>query len=142
MIARLINNSFQQTLSTFSDAWKLADVVPIPCKEGDPEIPANNWPISLVPIFSKVVQRLAQKQVFDFLTRNYKFSIHQSGNKKHNSTETALVTDPFLKAVDQTETVSKWLSVILDVSKAFDCLIHNCQTVYGMMVDELLNAQK
>ena len=141
MIARLINNSFQQTLSTFSDAWKLADVIPIR-KEGDPEIPANNWPISLVPIFSKVVQRLAQKQVFDLLTRNYKFSIHQSGNKKHNSTETALVTDPFLKAVDQTETVSKWLSVILDVSKAFDCLIHNCQTVYGMMVDELLNAQK
>ena len=105
VIAELINNSFQQ--STFPDEWKLAEVVPIP-KEGDPKVPANNRPISLLPILSKVIETLAKKQFSDFLTRNNKLSIHQSGNKKHNSTETALVyvTDQLLKAVDEKTVVS------------------------------------
>ena len=59
--------------------------------------------MSLLPILSKVIERLAQKQFSDSLTSNTKLSIHQSGNKKHNSTETALVyvTDQLLKAVDE-----------------------------------------
>ena len=101
----------------------MAEVVPIP-KEGDPKVPANNRPISLLPILSKVIERLAKKQFSDSLTSNTKLSIHQSGNKKHNSTETALVyvTDQLLKAVDE-KTLS--LLVLLDMSKAFDGLDHN-----------------
>ena len=60
----------------------------------------------------------------DFLTTNNKLSIHQSGNRKQHSTETALiyVTDELLKAIDE-KTVS--LLVLLDMSKAFDSLHHN-----------------
>ena len=48
-------------------------------KEEDPEaVPANNRPISLLPILSKVIERLAQKQFCDFLTITNKFSIQQS----------------------------------------------------------------
>ena len=57
---------------------ELAKSVPI-TKEEDPEaIPANNRPISLLPILSKVIERLAQKQFSDFLTRTNKLSIQQS----------------------------------------------------------------
>ena len=102
----------------------MAETVPIP-KEGDPEaVPANNRPISLLPILSKVIERFAQKQFSDFLTRNDKLSIHQSSYKWHNSTETALVyvNDQLLKAVEEKAVL---LLVLLDMSKAFDSLDHN-----------------
>ena len=49
--------------------------------------------------------------------------MHQSGNRKQHSTETALiqVTDELLKAIDE-KSVS--LLVLLDMSKAFDSLNH------------------
>ena len=45
-------------------------------------------------------ERLAQRQFFDFSSRFVKISVHQSGQKKRHSTETALmyVTEQFLKA--------------------------------------------
>ena len=100
VIAGLINYSFQQSIY---DSWKLTESVPIP-KDWDPAaVPANNRPISLLPILSKVIERLAQKQFSDFLTRNNKLSVHQSSYKWHNSTETALVyvNDQLLKAVEE-----------------------------------------
>ena len=129
VITRLVNNSFK--LNTFPKAWKIAEVVPIP-KEGDTEQPANNRPISLLPILSKVNERLAHKQLMEFLTMENKLSIHQSGNRKGHSTETALVyvTDELLKAIDEKK-VS--LLLLLDMSKAFDSLNH------GLLLDNLRN---
>ena len=98
-------------------------MIPVP-KEGNPEEPANNKPISLLRILSKVSERLAHKQFVEFLTKHDKLSTYQSGNRKMHSTETALinVTDNSLKAIDE-KAVS--LLVLLDMSKAFDSLNHN-----------------
>ena len=83
-----------------SERGLLAEVVPV-LKEVDPEVPANNRPISLLLILSKIIERIAQRQFPDFSPRNNKLSVHQSGHKKRNSRETALiyVTDQFLKAL-------------------------------------------
>ena len=108
----------------FPDTWKLAKSVPI-TKEEDPEaIPANNRPISLLPILSKVIERLAQKQFSDFFTRKKKLSVHQSSYKWHNSTETALVyvNDQLLKAIEE-KTVS--LLVLLDMCTVAICNNHS-----------------
>ena len=123
VISRLVNNSFK--MAAFPKAWKIAEVIPIP-KEGNSEEPANNRPISLLPILSKVhvSERLAHKQFVEFLTMHDKLSTYQSGNRKMYSTETALinVTDNILKAIDEK---SASLPVLLDMSKAFDSLNHN-----------------
>ena len=121
VISRLVNGSFQ--MAAFPKAWKIAEVIPVP-KEGNSEEPANNRPISLLPILSKVSERLAHKQFVEFLTTNDKLSLYQSGNRKMHSTETALinVSDNLLKAIDEK---SASLLVLLDMSKAFDSLNHN-----------------
>ena len=121
VISRLVNSSFQ--MAAFPKAWKIAEVIPVP-KEGNSEELANNRPISLLRILSKVCERLAHKQFVEFLTTNDKLSLYQSGNRKMHSTETALinVSDNLLKAIDEK---SASLLVLLDMSKAFDSLNHN-----------------
>ena len=122
MISRLVNSSFQ--MAAFPKAQKIAEVIPVP-KEGNSEEPANNRPISLLPILSKICEGLAHKQFLEFLTTKNKLSLYQkSGNRKMNSTETALinVSENLLKAIDEK---SASLLVLLDMSKAFDGLNHN-----------------
>ena len=121
MISRLLNNSFKA--AAFPKAWKVAEVISVP-KEGNSEEPANNRLISLLPILSKVSERLAHKQFVEFLTTDDILSTYQSGNRKMHSTETALVnvTDNILKAIDEK---SASILVLLDMSKAFDSLNHN-----------------
>ena len=121
VIPRLVNSSFQ--MAAFPKAWKIAEVIPVP-KEGNSEELANNRPISLLPILSKVCERLAHKQFVEFLTTNDKLSLYQSGNRNMQLTETALinVSDNLLKAIDEK---SASLIVLLDMSKAFDSLNYN-----------------
>ena len=72
-------------------------------KDGDHEVPNNNRPILLLPVLSKVAEKIALIQFNDFLTKQEKLTQHQSGNRKNPSTETLslLVTDHIFRAVDQ-----------------------------------------
>ena len=109
-ITRIVNNSF--VTNTF--------VTPI-FKCGNPDVPNNYRPISLFPIVSKITERLVHGQLMEYLVRNNKLAVHQSGNRKLHSTETALlyVTDQLLQAMDSKK-VS--IMVLLDMSKAFDSI--------------------
>ena len=80
-------------------------------------------PISLLPILSKVCEKLALKQFVNYLNCNSKIAKQQSGNRQFHSTETALpdFTDEILKNMDEKK-VS--LVVLLDISKAFDSINH------------------
>ena len=120
-ITRIVNNSF--FTNTFARAWKTAEVTPI-LKCGNPDVPNNYRPISLLPIVSKITERLVHGQLMEYLIRNNKLAVHQSGNRKLHSTETALlyVTDQLLQAMDDKK-VS--IMVLLDMSKAFDSIRHD-----------------
>ena len=100
---------------------KIAEVTPI-LKSGDSEDPSNNRPISLLPILSKVFERLAHGQFVDYLTANKILAKTQSGNRKLCSIETALlcVTDNLLQAIDDKKISAL---VLLDMSNAFDSTI-------------------
>ena len=63
-ITDLINTSLSS--SVFPTAWKIAEVVPIP-KTDDYELANNNRPISLLPVLSKVCERVVHKQVDSYL---------------------------------------------------------------------------
>ena len=80
---------------------ELAEVTLV-LKSGDFEDPCNNRPISLLPMLSKVSERLAHRQLVDYLTKKKKLAKSQSGNCKLHSMETALlcVTDDLLLAMD------------------------------------------
>ena len=119
MITSLMNNSFKS--NTFASAWKVAEVTCV-LKDGDAGNPCNNRPISLLPVLSKVNERLAHRQFVTFLDNNNKLSQFQGGNRK--STETALlsVTDDLLKAMDEKK-IS--ILVLMDMSKAFDSINHD-----------------
>ena len=124
VITTLINRSF--TTNIFPTSWKMAEV--IPCsktgKSEDTDDPCNTRPISLLPIMSKICERSALSQFTKYLDDNKIISQFQSGNRKHHSTETALLyfTDELLKNMD-----SKKISavVLLDMSKAFDSIRHD-----------------
>ena len=120
-ITRIVNNSF--FTNTFARAWKTAEITPI-LKCGNPDVPSNYRPISLLPIVSKITERLVQGQLMEYPIKNNKLAVHQSGNRKLHSTETALlyVTDQLLQAMDDKK-VS--IMVLLDMSKAFDSIRHD-----------------
>ena len=64
VITFLINASF--TRGNFLRSWKLAVMSPI-LKDGNHEEPNNNRPISLLPILSKVCERVALNQIMPYL---------------------------------------------------------------------------
>ena len=66
-ITRIVNNSF--VTNTFARAWTTAEVTPI-LKCGNPDVPNNYRPISLLPIVSKITERLVHGQVIEYLIRN------------------------------------------------------------------------
>ena len=109
--------------NTFPIEWKTAEVVPV-LKEGDHEKPNNYRPISLLPVLSKLCERIALNQLMPYLVENDRLSAHQSGNKKWHSTQTSMIyaSDRILTAIDQKKTSAV---VLLDMSKAFDNVNHD-----------------
>ena len=120
ILTNILNNSF--AACAFPRAWKISEVTPI-LKSGDFYDQSNTRPISLLPILSKVCEKLAYKQFVNYLNCNSKIAKQQSGNRQFHSTETALLhfTDEILKNMDEKK-VS--LVVLLDMLQAFDSINH------------------
>ena len=121
-LANLIN-CFLQTC-TFPSAWKLAEVIPLMKNDLGAEKGPNNRPISLLPILSKLCERVAYLQLMTFLTGRGKLSKHQSGNKKLYSAETLnILTTGYI--IDQMDKKNLTAMVLIDLSKAFDSISHD-----------------
>ena len=119
-ITSIINLSWES--STFPRAWKQAEIIPH-LKEGDHEEPNNNRPISLLPVLSKVAEKLAIQQYASWLSDKNRLTRHQSGNRKLHSAETLglLVADHGFSAIDERKITAM---VLIDLSKAFDSICH------------------
>ena len=92
-------------------------------KDGDHEKAANNRPLSLLAVASKVFERIVLNQFSAYLTKNNRLTSHQSSHKKAHSTETLniLLTDKILEAMDKKQITAL---VLVDLSKAFDSIDH------------------
>jgi hypothetical protein len=106
----------------FPDLWKLAHIVPLP-KVENPIQCKDYRPVSILCVLGKILEKIVHSQVSDFISVNKLLSPYQSGFRKGHSTTTALlkVTDDVNKAIDNR---SLTLLVLLDLSKAFDCVHH------------------
>ena len=120
-IAEIVNVSFRY--NKFPERWKKAIVIGIP-KIPNPLTPSDYRPISLLSVFSKIIEKIAAKQMTQYLILHELLDKNQSAYKPEHSTGTALldITDFIFQALDQSYIVIK---VLLDYSKAFDCANHN-----------------
>ena len=120
IIAYLINKSI--TDGVVPCQWKIAKIIPLH-KKGDKCQPDNYRPISLLPCVSKLLERVVQKQLLNYLNDNDILVKEQSGFRSKHSTTTALikVTDKWLEAIDQGKCTG---CVFVDLHKAFDTVNH------------------
>ena len=86
-ITNLINLSI--SLSSFPDDCKIAKLKPLYKKEAKTK-PKNYQPISLLPLISKIIERIIHDQTQVFLDENKILYTYQSGFRKHYSTDTCL----------------------------------------------------
>ena len=93
-------------------------------KKDDPHILDNYRPISLLPCMSKVFEKIAFKQLYDYFTSNNLLYSSQYGFRSLYSTElaSAEMIDRIHKHLDSGKIP---ISIFLDLSKAFDTLDHN-----------------
>ena len=83
----LINKSIESGI--VPDKLKLAKIVPI-FKAKEQHLISNYRPISLLPVFSKILERVVNKNLFSFLTINKILFPNQYGFRKGHSTVTAV----------------------------------------------------
>ena len=76
-------------LGSFPDPYKIAKVKPL-FKKGSKTDPSNHRPISLLPLLSKVFERVVLYQTEEFLSLNKILYDDQSGFRKNHSTDTCL----------------------------------------------------
>ena len=101
---------------------KIARVVPL-FKAGDKSIFSNYRPISVLPSFSKILEKLVYNRLIDYLSKYKILSNNQFGFRKHYSTEyaLALLYDKISSAIDSNEVT---VGIFFDLSKAFDTVNH------------------
>ena len=107
----------------FPSKLKIAKVIPL-FKKGDIQLFGNYRPISLLSSVSKVFEKAACGQLYEYFSSHALFYDSQYGFRKYHSTELAALelVDLIHKEIDENKIP---FSVFLDLSKAFDTLDHD-----------------
>ena len=102
--------------------WKHAIVTPVH-KSGSKTDAANYRPISVLPVFVKILERAVHNMVYRYLQDNQLLSTYQSGFRLLHSTGICLIdtTNKLLLNIDRGLFTGM---VFLDLSKAFETLDH------------------
>ena len=135
LITRIVNSSLCS--GAVPPQFKQAVVTPLLKKSGlDPNDLKNFWPMSNLPVISKILEKVVLTQLQFYLSENNLLEIRQSAYRKNHSTETALlsIVDGLLRNADD-----RLVSVLalLDLSAAFDTqdhpiLLQRLETTFGI----------
>ena len=117
-ITNIINNCI--TTNSFPKMWKIARISPIP-KIKAPTKPSDYRPISVLPVISKVFERIILNQVKQFIDKHEVYQSTQSGYRKGHSCITVLLKlrDDIQCALNSSEVA---IALFADYSKAFDTI--------------------
>ena len=132
---KLFNDSIEK--SDFPQNLKLADITPV-YKKNDPLDKTNYRPISILPVVSKIFERIMQKQINDFILSF--LSPFLCGYRKGFNTQHALLTlvENWRKSLHNKSFAG---AILMDLSKAFDTLNHDLLiaklNAYGFQHDAL-----
>ena len=115
---------FNMSIDTdqFPSEWKAARVIPL-FKKGQRSMLDNYRPISILPVVSKVMERILYDQMYEYFNQKNLFSKHQFGFRPYHSTTTTLLdcTNEWYANMDRG---LYNLVVFLDLKKAFDTVNH------------------
>ena len=121
IVCHIYNNSFETGI--YPTKLKFATVTP--AHKADSKMTLNNYrPISVLPIFSKVLERLMHRRLFNFLSSNGTLFEHQYGFQPKKTTNMTIL-DIYAQIVQSFENNDIACPVFLDFAKAFDTVNHN-----------------
>ena len=105
------------------DQMKIARMIPL-FKAGDRSLFTNYRPISILPSFSKFLEKVVYNRLHNYLSKLEILCDDQFGFRKNHSTSLALIDlyEKISLALDHNEHA---VGVFLDLSKAFDTVDHN-----------------
>ena len=120
-IADLFNHSL--SVGRVPARWKIGVISPI-YKGGRRSDVANYRPVTLLPVVSKVMERIVAERIQNHLESQNLLSAAQHGFRKHRSCLTNLLTtlDDWTSTLDSGDCIH---SCFLDISKAFDRVNHD-----------------
>ena len=106
---------------TFPESLKIARVIPI-FKGENEQLVHNYRPISVLPFYSKIFEKIVATHVIEFLEDNNVFYQYQFGFRKNHSTSHAIIAlvEKVSKALDTGKYV---VGVFLDLKKHLILLI-------------------
>ena len=118
-ITELVNKT--STTSIYSDKLKIADLYPIH-KKGSRNAAGNYRPVSVFPYMSKLFERNLKEQIGSGMEQF--LSNKLCGYRKGFSAQHALIamTEKWRKSLDKGGYAG---AILMDLSKAFDCLNHD-----------------
>jgi len=106
----------------FPDSWKIATITPIPKVRSQSSL-SEYRPISVLPVLSKLFEKVLYHRVYSYLTEHNLIDERQYGFRENHSTELAIASiyDELLRNFDNKLITC---SLSLDLPKAFDCCDH------------------
>ena len=121
VLVHLVNMSLSE--GVFPDLMKIAKIIPL-YKNGEKNILNNYRPVSVLPVFSKLFERVIYNRLIQFVNDNDLLYEFQFGFRKKHNTTLALITliDKIVTGINDNEMT---LGAFLDFSKAFDMMDHN-----------------
>lgn len=123
-LATPLTHIINLSLSTgvYPDSLKLTTVIPVH-KKGEKDEMKNYRPIALIPIISKIFEKVIYNQLYKFLETNNIITNQQNGFRKGKSTNLAIydLLKPVLTNIDKKNPIC---SIFMDMTKAFDYVNH------------------
>ena len=120
-LCMIINASLRQGI--FPNLMKLAKVIPL-FKGGERDLPDNYRPISLLPVISKVLEKIVYLQTTEHLDECNVIYPKQFGFRKNHSTSDAITT-LVVEILGAFNSNLMLLSIFVDLKKAFDTVSHS-----------------
>ena len=109
-------------LGTFPDILKVGKITPV-FKKGDAQIFDNYRPISILPIFGKIFEKIIYNRMYSFLTAFNVIHEKQFGFRKQHSTGHA-INYSVNKILCELQKRNHVIGIFIDLSKAFDTIDH------------------
>lgn len=121
-LTNTINFCFKH--SYWPAAFKTAKVIPIPKAGKSPSDPHSYRPISLLNVLGKILEKIVQKKLIDFIEDKKLLPDYQFGFRRgHSTTHQAMRIKRFITSNKQRKRSTGLL--LLDIEKAFDSVWHD-----------------